>query len=59
MFSQEIKSTKIKHLKFLREDVKKILDERSTEIEMYERYGSIIAKLIGQRRIYETPSYRN
>lgn len=49
MHLQEIKSTKIKHLKFLREDVKKILDERSTEIEMYERYGSIIAKLIGQR----------
>jgi hypothetical protein len=50
VYPEEIRSTKIKHLKFLREDVKKILDERHEEIEMYERYGNIIDKLFGQRR---------
>ncbi|MGB9627718.1 MAG: BsaWI family type II restriction enzyme [Thermodesulfobacteriota bacterium] len=43
---EEIRSTKIKHLKFLREEVKKILDERNEEIAMYKKYGNIIAKLL-------------
>ncbi|BCB95861.1 hypothetical protein JZK55_07830 [Dissulfurispira thermophila] len=49
VYSKEIRSTKIKHLKFLREDVEKILNERSEEIAMYDRYGSIIGKLLNQR----------
>lgn len=46
VYPEEINSTKIKHLKFLKEDVKKIIDERHKEIEMYEKYGSIIDKLL-------------
>lgn len=44
-----VKSLKIKHLKFMREDIKKILDERKEEIEMYENYGKVIEKLLGTR----------
>lgn len=49
VYPDEVRSTKIKHLKFLREDVKKILEERRGEIEMYQRYGNMIARLITQR----------
>lgn len=44
-----VRSLKIKHLKFMREDIKKILDERKEEIEMYENYGKVIEKLLGTR----------
>lgn len=49
VYPYEIRSKKIKHLKFLREDVKKILDERKEEIEMYENYGKVVEKLISSK----------
>lgn len=49
IYPDEVKSLKIKHLKFLREDVKKIFAERKEEIEMYENYGKVIEKLISSR----------
>lgn len=49
VYPDVVRSLKIKHLKFIREDIKKILDERKEEIEMYENYGKVIEKLLGTR----------
>ncbi|MBI4972210.1 MAG: hypothetical protein HZA06_01175 [Nitrospirae bacterium] len=49
VYPDEVRSEKIKHLKFLREDVKKILDERKEEIEMYENYGKVVERLISSK----------
>lgn len=54
IYQDDTQSEKIKHLKFLREAIEKILQERIDEIEEYRSYGRIINSLL-RRQNSEQP----